>query len=185
MREHAIREHNMADSAGRFGYTLQVLTYPPHAKQPYRARYARVHNSRALHCGKCWPILVSSAGTPLYATRKETVPSEICVSSQFASPAWRKALADLVIQCSYSHIRHPQNDPTERVMRELAICETCIAKCSGRFCIPCSYSTLRQTQSNPTDRVMRDLAIREPCMAESAGRFCYPVQVLLYPASAE
>jgi hypothetical protein len=49
MREHAIRENNMADNAARFGYTLQVLPYPSPVKQSYRARYARARISRALH----------------------------------------------------------------------------------------------------------------------------------------
>jgi hypothetical protein len=39
--------------------------------------------------------------------------------SQFASPAWQRALADMGIQCKYSPIRHPESNPTERVMREL------------------------------------------------------------------
>jgi hypothetical protein len=39
--------------------------------------------------------------------------------SQFASPAWRKALAELGIECKYSPIRHPESNPTERVMGEL------------------------------------------------------------------
>jgi hypothetical protein len=39
--------------------------------------------------------------------------------SQFASPAWQKALAELGIQCRYSPIRHPESNPTERIMREL------------------------------------------------------------------
>jgi transposase InsO family protein len=39
--------------------------------------------------------------------------------SQFASPAWQKALAELGIQCKYSPIRHPVSNPTERIMREL------------------------------------------------------------------
>ncbi|PNF28428.1 hypothetical protein B7P43_G15944 [Cryptotermes secundus] len=39
--------------------------------------------------------------------------------SQFASPTWRRALSDLGIQCRYSPIRHPESNPTERVMREL------------------------------------------------------------------
>jgi hypothetical protein len=39
--------------------------------------------------------------------------------SQFASPSWRKALGDLGIRTQYSPIRHPESNPTERVMREL------------------------------------------------------------------
>jgi hypothetical protein len=39
--------------------------------------------------------------------------------SQFTSPAWQKALAELGIQCRYSPIRHPESNPTERVMREM------------------------------------------------------------------
>ncbi|PNF18243.1 hypothetical protein B7P43_G16458 [Cryptotermes secundus] len=39
--------------------------------------------------------------------------------SQFASPAWQKALAELGIQCKYCPIRHPESNPTERIMREL------------------------------------------------------------------
>jgi hypothetical protein len=39
--------------------------------------------------------------------------------SQFTSPAWQKALAEMGIQCKYSPIRHPESNPTERVMREL------------------------------------------------------------------
>jgi transposase InsO family protein len=39
--------------------------------------------------------------------------------SQFASPTWQKALADLGIQYKYSPIRHPESNPTERIMREL------------------------------------------------------------------
>jgi hypothetical protein len=126
MCEHAIREHNLADSAGRFGYTLQVLTYTSHAKQTYVARYARARNSRALHGAKRWPIWVSSAGTSLTATHISTLVSALCASSQFASPSLRKALAYLGTQCRYSPIRHPQNNPNERVMFELAFREPCI-----------------------------------------------------------
>jgi transposase InsO family protein len=39
--------------------------------------------------------------------------------SQFSSPSWQKALAELGIKCKYSPIRHPESNPTERVMREL------------------------------------------------------------------
>jgi transposase InsO family protein len=39
--------------------------------------------------------------------------------SQFASPAWQKEMADLGIQCKCSPIRHPESNPTERIMREL------------------------------------------------------------------
>jgi transposase InsO family protein len=39
--------------------------------------------------------------------------------SQFGSPSWRKALAELGIQAKYSAIRHPESNPTERIMREL------------------------------------------------------------------
>jgi hypothetical protein len=39
--------------------------------------------------------------------------------SQLTSPAWQKALAEMGIQCKYSPIRHPESNPTERVMREL------------------------------------------------------------------
>ena len=39
--------------------------------------------------------------------------------SQFASPTWQKALADLGIQCRYSPIRHPESNPAKRIMREL------------------------------------------------------------------
>jgi transposase InsO family protein len=39
--------------------------------------------------------------------------------SQFATPSWRKALAELGIEVKYSPIRHPESNPTERIMREL------------------------------------------------------------------
>jgi transposase InsO family protein len=39
--------------------------------------------------------------------------------SQFTSPSWKKALADCGIQTKYSPIRHPESNPTERIMREL------------------------------------------------------------------
>jgi hypothetical protein len=39
--------------------------------------------------------------------------------SQFTSP-WRKALSELNIDVKYSPIRHPESNPTERVMRELS-----------------------------------------------------------------
>jgi hypothetical protein len=50
------------------------------------------------------------------------VKPEIILSdhgSQFTSPSWKKALSDLGIQTRYSPIRHPESNPTERVMREL------------------------------------------------------------------
>jgi hypothetical protein len=112
----------------RFSYPVQVLHYPPHAKQPYRAHYARARNSIAPQGGKRWPIWLSSANTPLSANRKAILLSANCASSQFASPAWRKSLPNLGIQCRYSHIRHPQRNPTERVMRELAFREPCMAE---------------------------------------------------------
>jgi transposase InsO family protein len=39
--------------------------------------------------------------------------------SQFASPSARKALAELDIRTRDSPIRHPESNPTERVVREL------------------------------------------------------------------
>jgi transposase InsO family protein len=39
--------------------------------------------------------------------------------SQFTSPSWKKTLTELGIQIKYSPIRHPESNPTERVMREL------------------------------------------------------------------
>jgi transposase InsO family protein len=39
--------------------------------------------------------------------------------SQFSSPTWRKSLSELNIAVKYSPIRHPQSNPTERIMREL------------------------------------------------------------------
>jgi transposase InsO family protein len=39
--------------------------------------------------------------------------------SQFTSPSWKKTLIELGIQIKYSPIRHPESNPTERVMREL------------------------------------------------------------------
>jgi hypothetical protein len=136
MLELAIREPCMAHSAGRFGYPVQVLPYPPQVKQPYRACFARSPNSRALHGGKRWSICVSCAGTPLYATRKATLPSALCASSQYASNAYRKSLVDLGIQCMSSPIRHPQKNPTERVLRELAIREHFIVESGGQFWYP-------------------------------------------------
>jgi hypothetical protein len=53
---------------------------------------------------------------------QEVAKPKIIISdhgSQIASPAWQKALAELGIQCKYSPIRHPESNPTERVMREL------------------------------------------------------------------
>jgi hypothetical protein len=89
MREFAIREALMAESAGGFEYRLQVHPYPSIVKQSCIARYARARNSRALHVAKRWPIWLSSAGTPLSATRKATLRCAL-----FASITWRKALAD-------------------------------------------------------------------------------------------
>lgn len=40
--------------------------------------------------------------------------------TQFTSPSWKKALSNLNISVRYSPIRHPQSNPTERIMRELA-----------------------------------------------------------------
>jgi hypothetical protein len=136
MHEIAIRRPCMAESADRFGYSVQVLPYPPPAEQSYRARFARARNSRELHCGKRWPIWVSFACTPLSVTRKAILPTSLCLSKQFASPVWRKALADLGIQCRYSPIRHTQSFPPERVMCELAIREACMAESAGRFGYP-------------------------------------------------
>jgi hypothetical protein len=53
---------------------------------------------------------------------KNVVKPEILLSdngSQFTSPAWKKTLSDLNIDVRYSPIRHPESNPTERVMREL------------------------------------------------------------------
>jgi plasmid stabilization system protein ParE len=97
MRELELREPCLAENAGRIGYPVQLLLYPTPAKQPYRARYARARISRALHGAKRWPIWLSSAGTHQSATRKATLPRALCDSSQFASPSWRKALAELDI----------------------------------------------------------------------------------------
>jgi hypothetical protein len=49
--------------------------------------------------------------------KPETILSDH--GSQFASPSWRKALSELGIETRYSPIRHPESNPTERVMREL------------------------------------------------------------------
>jgi hypothetical protein len=54
---------------------------------------------------------------------KETIKPEVILSdhgSQFSSPSWRKALSELDIQVRYSPIRHPESNPTERIMRELS-----------------------------------------------------------------
>jgi hypothetical protein len=40
--------------------------------------------------------------------------------TQFTSPSWKRALSNLNILVKYSPIRHPQSNPAERVMRELA-----------------------------------------------------------------
>jgi hypothetical protein len=72
IRDLAIREPCMAESADRFRYPVHVLSYPPAAKQPFRARYARAFNSRALHGGKRWPIMVCSAGTPYQSTAEHS-----------------------------------------------------------------------------------------------------------------
>jgi hypothetical protein len=132
----AIREPCMSESAGRFGYPVQVLPNPSPTEQLFRARYARARNSRGLHGGKRWTIWISSAGTPLAVTRKTILQSALCASSQFASPAWRLALADLGIQCRYSLIRHPQCNPNERVMRDLAFRVPCMEERAGRFVYP-------------------------------------------------
>jgi hypothetical protein len=126
MCELAIREPYIGESAGRFGYPVQILSYPSPAEQSYPAHYARARHSRGLHIGKSCTIWISSSGTPLSVTRKVILPSALCASSLFVSPACRKALADLSIQCRYSPIRHPQNNRNERVMFELAVREPCI-----------------------------------------------------------
>jgi transposase InsO family protein len=136
LRELAIHEPSMEESAGLFGNPVQVLPYPSPVKQSYRARYAQARNSRAQHFGKRWQFWVSCAGTPLSATRKETLPSALCVSSQFASTSLQKALADLGVQCRYSPIRHPLRNPTERVKRDIAIREPCISQSAVRFVYP-------------------------------------------------
>jgi hypothetical protein len=91
MRELAIRETCMSECAGLFGYPVHVLPNPPHAKQPYRAHYARARNSRALHGGKRWPIWVYYAGTPLSVTCRKTLTSALCSSSQFARTAYAES----------------------------------------------------------------------------------------------
>jgi hypothetical protein len=40
--------------------------------------------------------------------------------TQFTSPLWQRTLSSLNIQVKFSPIRHPQSNPSERVMRELA-----------------------------------------------------------------
>jgi hypothetical protein len=39
--------------------------------------------------------------------------------SQFTSPSWKKILSELGIQTRYTPVRHPESNPTERIMREL------------------------------------------------------------------
>jgi transposase InsO family protein len=63
--------------------------------------------------------LFKEAEGPLFL---KVIQPEIILSdhgSQFASPTWQKALAELGIQCKYSPLLHPENKPTERIMREL------------------------------------------------------------------
>jgi hypothetical protein len=136
MRELAIHKPCMVESARLFGNPVQVLPYPSPVKQSYRAGYARAHNSRALHCGKGWRLSVSSAGISLSATRIATLPSALCASSQFASPAWLNVLADWCIQCRYTPIRHPQSNPTQRLMFELSFREPYLGESAGRFGYP-------------------------------------------------
>jgi transposase InsO family protein len=53
---------------------------------------------------------------------QKVIQPEVILSdhgSQFASPSWQKALAELGIQCKYSSSRHPESNPTERIMRKL------------------------------------------------------------------
>jgi transposase InsO family protein len=53
---------------------------------------------------------------------QSVIKPEVIISdhgSQFSSPAWQKALAELGIKCKYSPIRHPESNPAERIMREL------------------------------------------------------------------
>jgi hypothetical protein len=53
---------------------------------------------------------------------RNVVKPELVLSdhgSQFTSPSWVKGLSDLGIEVRYSPIRHPESNPTERVMREL------------------------------------------------------------------
>jgi transposase InsO family protein len=54
----------------------------------------------------------------LNVTLPQTILSDN--GSQFSSPSWRKSLSDLNIAVKYSPIRHPQSNPTERIMRELS-----------------------------------------------------------------
>lgn len=52
---------------------------------------------------------------------KRGLPARILSDNgrQFASPKWKRALEGAGIKVIYSSIRHPQSNPTERVMREL------------------------------------------------------------------
>jgi transposase InsO family protein len=51
-----------------------------------------------------------------------TIPQTILSGngSQFSSPYWRKSLSELNIAVKYSLNRHPQSNPTERIMPELS-----------------------------------------------------------------
>jgi hypothetical protein len=53
---------------------------------------------------------------------REIIKPEVILSdhgSQFTSPLWKNTLEGLQIQVRYSPIRHPESNPTERIMREL------------------------------------------------------------------
>jgi hypothetical protein len=38
---------------------------------------------------------------------------------QFTSPTWKTTITDLSNEVRYSPLRHPESNPTERIMREL------------------------------------------------------------------
>jgi hypothetical protein len=75
---------------------------------------------------KLYPLKTATTRSCLNKLRdhylREVTQPKVILSdhgSQFTSPAWQKALAEMGIQCKYSPIRHPESNPAERIMREL------------------------------------------------------------------
>jgi len=53
----------------------------------------------------------------------EVIKPKIIMSdngSQFQSPSWRRKLSENEVEVRFSPVRHPQSNPSERVMKELS-----------------------------------------------------------------
>ena len=53
---------------------------------------------------------------------EEVIKREVIISdngSQFRSPSWKRKLSEYEAEVRFSPVRHPQSNPSERIMKEL------------------------------------------------------------------